>query len=890
MSRSSVFKRSMMAASLLTIAACAENASSPSTGSTIADAGRQDADDFLVVDCLLPSQVRQLGRQTKYLAPRRAIKTSGGECEIRGGEYVSYDRADIGTALKIWLADAEAGDPQAMTYVGEIFERGVGGTSDYESAAIWYQRAVDQGFKPAMINLGQLYEQGRGVEQDEIKAINYYRQASGLGVAFVATEDTAAEIENLQTQLSARDQELADLKQEVGTLEAELQEESQQRQIAVREASEREQQLKTAQAAIDADRQLLTEKSQDLPPDAAQLVAERQRLDDKARALAQVESSLGAWREQLARQEERLAANASPYGDPTQLAEELALARLELANAKDALRNAEAAQARATDSSQEESARLEQLQSTLEAWGAELERREARLATATESMELQKASLGQQQAEASDWLSSVKLSLNESQSVLQTERNRLSDREQEIASRESELSARDQELEARLAAIRDQEAELAARYQEFEVQQASYSSRQQELARLDAQIAALNSEAEQKLQALAVFGDDSRSTGASTAPRPAAAASPTITMIDPPITVASGEVVRSVPVRANVAERAVIGSVASDEPVISVLVNDTEVEVNERGVFRTVISIDADRLPVSIVAIDQSGHRSTLDFAVEREASRLVQNTPGTDNTILPPMDQPPVNLGTFHALVIGNNAYTQLPKLETAGTDARDVAEIFRNRYGMEVNLLLDATRYDILSALNNYRANLNENDNLVVYYAGHGELDEVNQRGHWLPVDAELNSTANWISNVQITDILNAMSAKRVLVVADSCYSGALTRSSLARLEAGMTVQARQSWIEAMATRKARMALTSGSLAPVLDGGGGDNSIFAKAFVDVLRTNNDVLEGQRLHQQVAARVTYAAEAFQFEQIPLYAPIKFAGHESGEFFFVPRG
>ena len=51
-----------------------------------------------------------------------------------------------------------------------------------------------------------------------------------------------------------------------------------------------------------------------------------------------------------------------------------------------------------------------------------------------------------------------------------------------------------------------------------------------------------------------------------------------------------------------------------------------------------------------------------------------------------------------------------------------------------------------------------------------------------------------------------------------------------------------------------------------------------------------NDVLEGQRLFQELSAQVTWAAEAKNFEQVPQYAPIKFAGHESGDFFFVPEG
>jgi uncharacterized caspase-like protein len=208
---------------------------------------------------------------------------------------------------------------------------------------------------------------------------------------------------------------------------------------------------------------------------------------------------------------------------------------------------------------------------------------------------------------------------------------------------------------------------------------------------------------------------------------------------------------------------------------------------------------------------------------------------------------------------------------------------------YGFEVTLLLDANRYQILSALNAYRANLTSEDNLLIYYAGHGELDELNQRGHWLPVDAEPDSTANWISNADITDILNAVAAKRVLVVADSCYSGALTRTSLTRLGTGLSESEWIARLRALEGKRSRTALTSGGLQPTLDGGGGQNSVFAKAFLEVLTENYGLIEGQRVHREVQARVAFAAEQVRFEQVPEYAPIRFAGHEGGEFFFVPQ-
>ncbi len=107
---------------------------------------RQNADRLLIVDCLLPGQVRQLGTGVTYMAPRRAIKTTGSDCAIRGGEYTANDRANYATALKVWLPPAQSGDKVAQTYVGEIYEKGLGIAPDYAGAASWYQKAADQGY------------------------------------------------------------------------------------------------------------------------------------------------------------------------------------------------------------------------------------------------------------------------------------------------------------------------------------------------------------------------------------------------------------------------------------------------------------------------------------------------------------------------------------------------------------------------------------------------------------------------------------------------------------------------------------------------------------------------------------------------------------------------
>jgi uncharacterized caspase-like protein len=230
------------------------------------------------------------------------------------------------------------------------------------------------------------------------------------------------------------------------------------------------------------------------------------------------------------------------------------------------------------------------------------------------------------------------------------------------------------------------------------------------------------------------------------------------------------------------------------------------------------------------------------------------------------------------------------MTNLHTARDDAEAVARLLKTKYGFKTNLLLDADRYAILSMLNKLMQELTEEDNLLIYYAGHGELDKVNLRGYWLPVDAEQDSSTNWISNVTVTDMLNVMSAKHVLVVADSCYSGALTRSSVPRLQVGISDNAKMDWYKAMSQVRARAVLTSGGVEPVLDSGGGQHSIFAQAFLEVLEENDGILESYRLYRDVQTRVKRRAAALRMGQDPQYAPIKYAGHEAGEFFFRPVG
>jgi hypothetical protein len=182
------------------------------------DGANAGIDDLMLVDCLLPSQVRQLGTRMTYLAPRRYIKTTKSDCGIRGGEFIAYDRSDYRSALQALLPDARAGDPVAQTYVGEIYEKGLGlDAPNYAEAANWYRKAARSGHQPAQTNLGSLYERGLGVEKDKAAALNWYRKSTGI------TDDNLMFESRLKAERAEFRRELATRNQVAASLRAQLQ-------------------------------------------------------------------------------------------------------------------------------------------------------------------------------------------------------------------------------------------------------------------------------------------------------------------------------------------------------------------------------------------------------------------------------------------------------------------------------------------------------------------------------------------------------------------------------------------------------------------------------------------------------------------------------------------
>ena len=238
------------------------------------------------------------------------------------------------------------------------------------------------------------------------------------------------------------------------------------------------------------------------------------------------------------------------------------------------------------------------------------------------------------------------------------------------------------------------------------------------------------------------------------------------------------------------------------------------------------------------------------------------------------------IDIGKQYALMIGNNNYENIADLETASADARSFGNILENKYGFIVEEpLIDATRNDILLSLDNLVNQLNKSDSLIIFYAGHGRIDEDTKRGYWTPVDGLADSYRNDISNDDITNLLKKIKARHILVIADSCYSGSLIRSSKMSNKSKKDLQ----YFEQLNNKKSRKVITSGGLEPVSDSGANGHSAFANAMLQELSNNNKVLTAENLYQSIKPVIMS-----EYQQTPLYNPVNKSGDLGGELLFIP--
>jgi hypothetical protein len=337
---------------------------------------------------------------------------------------------------------------------------------------------------------------------------------------------------------------------------------------------------------------------------------------------------------------------------------------------------------------------------------------------------------------------------------------------------------------------------------------------------------------------------------------------PTIDVIEPK----AGETRGIRPLDANMAT--VKARVTDENGVKSVTINGTNVPPGPDSTFKTLLPLREEETKVTIVATDNAGNPAKDEFPVFRRNYITAEFLSGRN-----------------FAFVIGIDKYHGAwDNLKNAVRDAKAVEKILRESFRFDsVQTLFDerATRDEILGAIDRYTATLGRDDNLIIYYSGHGTIQERSNRGFWVPSDADSRSTSRYISHSELKDRIASFQGRHILVVADACFSGEILKGPPVPL---LTKDDPQ-YFRKLFQRPSRWALTSGGDEPVMDGGREGHSVFAYYFLKALRE----IEGKFFTtSQVYERLKFAV-GNNSAQIPRYDELRDVGSEHGEFVFVRR-
>lgn len=232
-------------------------------------------------------------------------------------------------------------------------------------------------------------------------------------------------------------------------------------------------------------------------------------------------------------------------------------------------------------------------------------------------------------------------------------------------------------------------------------------------------------------------------------------------------------------------------------------------------------------------------------------------------------------------AVLVGVNNYQdqRIPALESAVPDAEAVAKVLKENMGYDVRVIRNGTRADIVKSLNALAKEVGANDSVTVYYAGHGYLLEDEKgasQGYWLPADASAADPSKWVSNSDIAKLLNNIPAKQVMLVSDSCYSGAFAKEQ--KVAAASDPQQ-------ILNKRSVVVMSSGGEEPVSDEGKEGHSIFAWSLMDSLKGVSKFNPGAQVFNDTKAKVMES-----FPQVPQYGAATSAGHaQGGDYLFEVR-
>ena len=205
------------------------------------------------------------------------------------------------------------------------------------------------------------------------------------------------------------------------------------------------------------------------------------------------------------------------------------------------------------------------------------------------------------------------------------------------------------------------------------------------------------------------------------------------------------------------------------------------------------------------------------------------------------------------YALLFGVNSYEHFDpwhKLTNPIPDVEAIGNELENRYGFAVEVVEDPSRDEVLTKINEYaRKQYNDNDQLLIFFAGHGYYEERNNIGigylvasDTLPPEAD-RGKSSYISHGDLRERIENIGCEHIFLMVDACFSGAFDAPVAQFNRARGTNRipndvTKRQFIKQSLAYKTRWYLTSGGKEYVSDGTPNQHSPFTRRVLDALRS----------------------------------------------------
>ena len=234
---------------------------------------------------------------------------------------------------------------------------------------------------------------------------------------------------------------------------------------------------------------------------------------------------------------------------------------------------------------------------------------------------------------------------------------------------------------------------------------------------------------------------------------------------------------------------------------------------------------------------------------------------------------------GKYYGLIIGVSNYEDVRlSLDKPTKDATKLKEILTNNYSFTDSttfLLLNPTRQKLMAELFRLRKVVGPNDNLLIFYAGHGYWDDDAKQGYWWAADAHTNDASFWLSNSDVREQIRSIKAGHTLLISDACFSGGIFKARGAASVKNASLD-----LQILYRMPSRRAITSGTMTTVPD-----QSVFFEFLSKrLLENQSPYLSSQQLFDSFRLAVINNSMT-----VPQDGVIAETGDEGGDFIFIRK-